>query len=39
LGELAWLLADLGDHQLDTRNLMIDLRDDLQRRWNASPRD
>ena len=31
LGELAWLLADLGDHQLDVRNLLLDLRDDLGR--------
>ena len=31
LGELAWLLADSGDHQLDSRNLLIDLRDDLER--------
>ncbi len=35
LGELAWLLADFGDHQLDARNLLIDLRDDLQRNWRA----
>lgn len=35
LGELAWLLADFGDHQLDSRNLLIDLRDDLQRNWRA----
>jgi len=31
LAELAWLLADLGDHQLDARNLLIDMRDDDQR--------
>lgn len=35
LGELAWLLADLGDHQLDVRNLLLDLRDDLHRRWSG----
>ncbi len=35
LGELAWLLADLGDHQNDVRNLLIDLRDDLHRRWSS----
>lgn len=35
LGELAWLLADLGDHQVDVRNLLIDLRDDLQREWTS----
>lgn len=34
LGELAWLLADLGDHQQDVRNLLLDLRDDLHRRWS-----
>lgn len=27
LGEMAWLLADLGDHQLDSRNLLIDMRE------------
>ena len=32
LAEMSWLLADLGDHQLDARNLLIDLRDDLERR-------
>ena len=31
LGELSWLLADIGDHQLDVRNLLLDLRDDLDR--------
>ncbi len=31
LAELSWLLADLGDHQLDARNLLIDMRDDDQR--------
>ena len=31
LGELAWLLADLGDHQLDVRNLLLDVRDDADR--------
>ncbi|MEE8142255.1 MAG: hypothetical protein V3T77_04080 [Planctomycetota bacterium] len=31
LGELSWLLADMGDHQLDVRNLLLDLRDDLGR--------
>ena len=35
LGELSWLLADLGDHQLDVRNLLLDLREDLDR-LNAS---
>jgi len=35
LGELSWLLADLGDHQHDVRNLLIDLRDDLHRRWSG----
>ena len=38
LGELAWLLADLGDHQNDVRNLLLDLRDDLQRHWSAEER-
>ena len=38
LGELAWLLADLGDHQSDVRNLLLDLRDDLQRHWSAEER-
>ncbi|MCI0652412.1 MAG: hypothetical protein L0Z55_11070 [Planctomycetes bacterium] len=27
LGEMSWLLADLGDHQLDVRNLLLDLRE------------
>ncbi len=31
LGEMSWLLADLGDHQLDVRNLLLDLRDDMDR--------
>lgn len=31
LGEMSWLLADLGDHQLDVRNLLIDLREDADR--------
>ena len=31
LGEMSWLLADLGDHQLDARNLLIDLREDNER--------
>ncbi len=31
LGELSWLLADLGDHQFDVRNLLLDLRDDFSR--------
>lgn len=31
LGELSWLLADVGDHQLDVRNLLLDVRDDLDR--------
>lgn len=34
LGEMAWLLADLGDHQLDSRNLLLDLREDADR-WLA----
>ncbi len=38
LGELSWLLADLGDHQLDVRNLLIDLRDDLDRMKAGKPR-
>ena len=32
LGELSWLLADFGDHQVDTRNLLIDLRDSIERK-------
>ncbi len=31
LGEVSWLLADIGDHQLDARNLLLDLRDDVDR--------
>lgn len=31
LGEMAWLLADVGDHQLDARNLLLDLREDADR--------
>lgn len=31
LGELAWLMADLGDHQLDVRNVLLDVRDDFDR--------
>ena len=33
LGELSYLLADVGDHQLDVRNLLIDLREDAER-WS-----
>lgn len=36
LGEMAWLLADLGDHQLDTRNLLLDLREDADRAFAES---
>ena len=32
LGELSWLLADFGDHQVDSRNLLIDLRDAIDRK-------
>ena len=31
LGEMSWLLADLGDHQLDCRNLLIDIREEADR--------
>ncbi|MEM7165709.1 MAG: hypothetical protein AAF581_09610 [Planctomycetota bacterium] len=31
LGEMSWLLADLGDHQLDVRNLLIDIREEADR--------
>ncbi len=37
LGELAWLIADVGDHQLDMRNLLLDLRDDLARILTQGP--
>lgn len=37
LGELAWLMADLGDHQLDVRNVLLDLRDDFDRLLSRSP--
>ncbi|MFN0060612.1 MAG: hypothetical protein ACKVX7_19330 [Planctomycetota bacterium] len=30
-GEISWLLADLGDHQIDVRNLLLDIREDFDR--------
>ena len=36
LGEMSWLLADLGDHQLDVRNLLLDLSDDAGRALNRA---
>lgn len=38
LGEMAWLLADLGDHQIDVRNLLMDIREDSDR-WLLSRAD
>lgn len=39
LGELSWLLADVGDHQLDVRNLLLDVREDLDRVTAANVKD